>query len=95
MVVPGQLQEFSQPGSREWMKDEPWVWSQLSRLALEHKGGDLEAARKAVSGYYMGLYDRWPQWGRPLKPCDGPVDERVLKRVKYNLIRYAKSRRAA
>ena len=91
VVVPGQLQEFSQPGSREWMNDEPWVWSHLSRLALYHKGGDTEAARKRAAGYYKGLYGRWPQWGRPLDPCQESVDERVSKRVKYNLIRYAKS----
>ena len=36
-----------------------------------------------------------PPRGRPLKPCQEPVDERVSKRVKYNLIRFAKSRRAA
>ena len=77
------------------MKDEPWVWSQLCRLALERTNGDLEAAQGKVSGYYKGLYGRFPKWGRPLTPCDGPVDERVSKRVKYNLIRYAKSRRAA
>ena len=93
-VVPGRMEEWAPAQPAEWMKDEPWVWSQISRLALEHKGGDLEAARKAVSGYYMGLYERWPQWGRTLTPCDGPVDERVSKRVKHNLIRYAKSRRA-
>ena len=94
-VVPGRMEEWTPAQPTEWMKNEPWVWSQVSRLALEHKGGDMEAARKRAAGYYKGLYERWPQWGRPLKPCDGPVDERVSKRVKYNLIRYAKSRRAA
>ena len=93
--MPGRMEEWAPAEPTEWMKNEPWVSSQLSRLALEHKSGDLEAARKAVSGYYIGLYDRWPQWGRPLTPCDEPVDERVRRRVKYNLIRYAKSRRAA
>ena len=94
-VVPGRMVEWAPAKPAEWMNDEPWVWSQVSRLALEHKGGDMEAARKRAAGYYKGLYERWPQWGRPLKPCDGPVDERVSKRVKHNLIRYAKSRRAA
>ena len=94
-VVPGRMEEWAPAQPTEWMKDESWVWSQVSRLALECTHGDVDAAQKKCAGYYKGLYERWPQWGRPLKPCDGPVDERVLKRVKYNLIRYAKSRRAA
>ena len=94
-VVPGRMEEWAPAQPTEWMKDEPWVWSQLSRLALEHKGGDMEAARKSAAGYYKGLYGRWPGWGRVLDPCQESVDERVSKRVKYNLIRYAKSRRAA
>ena len=94
-TVPGRMEEWAPAQPAEWMKDEPWVWSQLSRLALEHKGGDTEAARRSAAGYYKGLYDRWLQWDRPLNPCQEPVDERVSKRVKYNLIRYAKSRRAA
>ena len=92
-VVPGRMEEWAMSQRVEWMKDESWVWSQVSRLALERTHGDVDAAQKKCAGYYKGLYERWPQWGRPLKPCDGPVDERVSKRVKYNLIRYAKSRR--
>ena len=94
VTVPGQLQEFTQPGTREWMKEESWVWSQISRLALERRDGDIEAARKTAAGYYKGIYDRWPSHGRVLNPSDGPADDRVARRVKYNLIRYAKSRRA-
>ena len=96
-VVPGRMEEWAPSQPVEWMKDESWVWSQVSRLALERTHGDFDAAQKKCAGYYKGLYERWPQWGRPLKPCDGPVDERVSKRVQHNLIRYryAKSRRAA
>ena len=94
-VVPGRMEEWAPAQPTEWMKDEPWVWSQLCRLALERTNGDLEAAQGKVSGYYKGLYGRFPKWGRPLTPCDEPVDERVRRRVKYNLIRYARSRRAA
>ena len=94
-MVPGRMEEWAPAQPAEWMKDEPWVWSQVCRLALDHKGGDMEAARKSAAGYYKGMYGRWPQWGRPLNPCREPVDERVSKRVKYNLIRFAKSRRAA
>ena len=94
-VVPGRMEEWAPAQSTEWMNDEPWVWSQVSRLALEHKGGDMEAAGKRAAGYYKGMYGRWPGWGRVLDPCQEPVDERVSKRVKYNLIRFAKSRRAA
>ncbi len=93
-VVPGRMEEWAQAKPTEWMKDEPWVWSQVSRLALEAKGGDTKAAQKSAAGYYKGLYGRWPGWGRPLDPCVEPVDERVSKRVRYNLIRYAKARRA-
>ena len=93
-TVPGRMEEWAATKPAEWMKNEPWVWSQVSRLALERTNGDLEAAQGKVSGYYKGLYGRFPKWGRPLKPCDGPVDERVSKRVIYNRIRYAKSRRA-
>ena len=44
-------------------------------------------------GYYKGMYGGWPSWGRPLVPCEGPVDERVIKRVTYNLIRYQHSQK--
>ena len=91
-VVPGRMEEWAPAQSTEWMKNEPWVWPQLSRLALEHKEGDTEAARKRAAGYYKWLYGRWPGWGRALDPCREPVDERVSKRVKYNLIRYQHSR---
>ena len=94
-VVPGRMEEWATSQPVEWMKDESWVWSQVSRLALERTHGDVDTAQKKCAGYYKGLYKRWPQWGRPLKPCDGPVDERVSKRVTHNRIRYAKSRRAA
>ena len=94
-TVPGRMEEWAPAQPTEWMKNEPWVWSQVSRLALECTHGDVDAAQKKCAGYYKGMYGRWPQWGRPLKPCDEPVDERVRRRVKYNLIRYAKSRRAA
>ena len=95
VTVPGQLQEFSQPGSREWVKDEPWVWSQVSLLALERTNGDFDAAQRKCAGYYKGIYGRWPKWGRPLTPCEGSVDTRVVRRVQHNAIRYAKSRSAA
>ena len=94
-TVPGRMEEWARSQPAEWMKDESWVWSQVSRLALERTHGDLDTAQKKCAGYYKGLYGRFPKWGRPLKPCDGPVDERVSKRVTYNRIRYAKSRRAA
>ena len=92
VAVPGQLQEYTQPGSREWMNDEAWVWSQLSRLALDRTDGDVDAARKKAGGYYKGVYGKWPAWGRPLQPCDGPVDTRVVRRVRHNTIRWAKSK---
>ena len=92
-VVPGRMEEWAPAKPAEWMKDESWVWSQVSRLALERTNGDLEAAQGKVSGYYKGLYGRFPKWGRPLKPCDGPVDERVSKRVKHNRIRYQHSQK--
>ena len=96
-VVPGRMEEWAKAQPTEWMKDESWVWSQLCRLALERTNGDSNTAQGKAAGYYKGMYSRFPKWGRPLKPCDGPVDERVSKRVQHNLIRYryAKSRRAA
>ena len=92
-VVPGRMEEWAPAKPAEWMKDESWVWSQLSRLALIRKGGDVEAAQRSASGYYKGMYGRGPSWGRPLVPCEGPVDERVSKRVQYNLIRYQHSQK--
>ena len=92
VTVEGTLREFRQAKPTEWMKDEPWVWSQLSRLALDRRDDDVEAAQQSVRGYYKGMYGGWPSWGRPLVPCEGPVDERVIKRVTYNLIRYQHSR---
>ena len=96
-TVPGRMEEWAMSQPVEWMKDESWVWSQVSRLALERTHGDVDAAQGKAAGYYKGMYSRFPKWGRPLKPCDGPVDERVSKRVQHNLIRYryAKSRRGA
>ena len=96
-TVPGRMEEWARSQPAEWMKDESWVWSQLCRLALERTNGDSNAAQGKAAGYYKGMYSRFPKWGRPLKPCDGPVDERVSKRVQHNLIRYryAKSRRGA
>ena len=93
VTVEGTLREFRQAKSTEWMKDEPWVWSQLSRLALERREGDVEAAQESVRGYYKGMYGGWPSWGRPLVPCECHVDERVMKRVTYNLIRYQHSQK--
>ena len=93
VTVEGTLREFRQAKPTEWMKDESWVWSQLSRLALERKGGDVEAAQRSASGYYKGMYGGWPSWGRPLVPCEGPVDERVINRVTYSLIRYQHSQK--
>ena len=93
VTVEGTLREFRQAKPTEWMKDESWVWSQLSRLALERKGGDVEAAQRSASGYYKGMYGGWPSWGRPLVPCEGPVDEGVINRVTYNLIRYQHSQK--
>ena len=39
----------------------------------------------------MDIIMGWPSWGRPLVPCEGPVDERVIKRVTYNLIQHQHS----
>ena len=92
-VVPGRMEEWAPAKPAEWMKDESWVWSQLSRLALIRKSGDVEAAQRSASGYYKGMYGRGPSWGRPLVPCEGPVDERVINRVTHNLIRYQHSQK--
>ena len=61
-------EEVTRSGSKEWMEDEEWAWGQLSRLALEYKDGDVEAAQRGAAGYYKGLYGAWPEWGRPLAP---------------------------
>ena len=62
-VVPGRMEEWAPAKPAEWMKDESWVWSQLSRLALIRKGGDVEAAQRSASGYYKGMYGRGPSMG--------------------------------
>ena len=94
-TVPGRMrEEVTRSGSKEWMEDEEWAWGQLSRLALEYKDGDVEAAQRGAAGYYKGLYGAWPEWGRPLAPCEGPVDERVRRKVKSNLIRWWKGKAA-
>ena len=95
VVVPGQLQEFTQPGSREWIKDETWTWQQICRLAVDRRDGDPEAARKTAAGYYKGIYNRWPPFGKSLDPCDGPADQRVQRRVWTNLKAYHARRRAS
>ena len=92
VTMAGQLQEFSQPGPRDWMNNEKWVWSQLSRLALDRTEWDPDKAKRKAAGYYKGFYGRWPSWGRKLDLCDGGVDSRVVRRVQHNSIRYAKSK---
>ena len=92
VAVPGTLQEFGQAGSTDWRQGEAWVWSQLSRLALERTAWDFDKAQKKAAGYYKGIYGRWPKYGSELEPCDGPVDPRVARRVQHNLIRYIKAR---
>ena len=95
VTVPGKLQEFGQPGPADWMRDEAWVWSQLSRLALERTDWQYDAAQRKAAGYFKGIFAQWPKWGRALEPCDGPVDPRVARRVQHNLIRYIKGKEKA
>lgn len=90
VAAPGRMEEVTGSGSREWQGDEKWVWQQVSQLALERKGGDRAAAKKTAAGYYKGIYGKWPSWGRKLDPCDGPVDDRVVRKVKQGLIAWAK-----
>ena len=76
------------------MRNENWVWAQVSNLALERTQGDPHAARGKAAGYYKGIYGRWPNYKRKLQPTkDGAVDPNVRRRVKHNLVRWLKSQK--
>ena len=75
----------------EWASDHEWVWQQVSALALQRKAGDLEAAQRSAAGYWKGIFGSWPGWGKKLSPADY-VDDRVEKRVRSGLIRWAKGK---
>ena len=90
-TVPGRMEQIATaPGSRAWAEDEPWTWQQISRLALDRRQGDVEAARKTAAGYYKGIYGKWPARDRKLDPCDGTADDRVTRKVQQGLIAWAK-----
>ena len=89
----GDAVHLDRPTKADWAKDEPWVWQQVSAIALERKAGDVEAARKAAAGYWKGIYGQWPTWGKQLDPCDfRDIDDRVVGKVTSNLIKYAKAK---
>ena len=93
-TVPGRMERIdgSLPGGLpEWAADREWVWQQVSTLALHRKAGDVDAARKSAAGYWRGIFGSWPQWGKELAPTDY-VDDRVEKRVRSGLIRWAKGK---
>ncbi len=94
-VAAGRMEAVSTgPGSRRWKEDRLWTWQQVCRLALERNDGDWVAARKTAGGYYKGIYDAWPPRSLALDLCEGPVDERVRRKVQSNLIRWWKGKAA-
>ena len=93
-TVPGRMERIdgSPRTLPEWAADHEWVWQQVSALALQRKGGDMDAARKTASGYWKGIFGSWPRWGKDLAPADY-VDDRVERRVRAGLIKWAKGRK--
>ena len=90
-VAAGRMEAVSTgPGSRRWKEDRLWTWQQICRIAIERKDGDERLARKFALAQYKSLYKEWPDrdWGFEL--ADGEPDPRVQRKVKQQLIAWAK-----
>ena len=89
VTVPGRMGEvLARPGSSAWQRDQHWTWQQICRIAADRKGGDEDLAKRFALAQYKTLYREWPRWS--FDPADGEPDPRVAKKIKQQLIAWAK-----
>ena len=89
-AVAGRMEELTRPGSREWQKDQQWTWEQLCLIAQVRKGEDNAAAHKFALAQYKTMYQEWPPRSWDFEPAAGEPDNRVVNKVKQQLIAWAK-----
>ena len=99
-VTPGEMQRLEpqqtkQPAAKEapgYLDNKGSVWRQICVLATERKNHDVEAARRWALAQYRNIYGEWP--AGKYEPCLSRylVDPRVERKVKANMIRYAKGK---
>lgn len=74
-----------------FLQDRDAVWRQLSGYALERKGGDEDAARRFAQAQYKNLYGAFAHKRFDPSEIETPSAD-LVKRVRSNLIRWAKGR---
>ena len=89
-TVAGRMEELTRPGSREWQKDQRWTWEQLCLIAQVRKGEDSTAAHKFALAQYKTMYKEWPPRSWDFEPATGEPDNRVVNKVKQQIIAWSK-----
>lgn len=77
-----------------FLQDREAVWRQLCGYALERKGGDEDAARRFAQAQYKNLYGSFAFKRFDATEVEAPTDD-LVRRVRSNMIRWAKSRARA
>lgn len=93
-TAPGRMGEVERPGVKGQWEPSPWLWQQVCRVAVDRKGGDAEAARKFAVAQYKNMTGQWPSRSAVLEPCEGSADEKVVGKIKQQLIAYFKGKAA-
>lgn len=91
--VAGTMVEVGHNGKAlpSFLQDRDAVWRQLSGYALERKGGDEDAARRFAQAQYKNLYGAFAHKRFDPSEIETPSAD-LVKRVRSNLIRWAKGR---
>ncbi|NBW19875.1 MAG: hypothetical protein EBR82_69065, partial [Caulobacteraceae bacterium] len=94
MSLEGKMEEFGSVKPKDWMSDKRLVWWEIVQISKERKRGDMVAAERFAKAQYKNMFGDWPK----LKFHEAiPVEPRLVtvNKVKAQVIKYAKSRRAA
>lgn len=98
-TVAGQMQAVdgtvaSEQKVKPYLKDKEQAWRQILHNAFERKKGDVDPALRFAKAQYRNFYGTWPrkEWGDTPAPY---CDVGLASHIRANLIRYAKSRKAA
>lgn len=94
-TLPGQMVEVNGLKATklpEWMQDRLNVWSQICTYAMNKKGNEIDAKRLALAKY-KAWYSEWPT--AEFTPIGQPAGLDVMRRIKADNIKYAKSQQAA
>lgn len=76
-----------------WMHDKAAVWSQICAYAMSKRAGDEQAARKLALAKYKAWYAEWPK--HEFTPMGQPMGLDVMRRIKADNIKWAKTQEAA